>query len=113
MKLPPRIRDTDDFWPGPGGAELAGRPASDEVIIVSDIPDRHPHKTAIEDKLHAAMTGLQGPWRVEVLCVGSGRWWLICVERPSDGFRSTVLFPPWEQEPEHIMKGMGEVLARA
>jgi hypothetical protein len=82
-------------------------------VILSDIPDQHPDKAVIEDKLHAAVAGLHGPWRVEVLCVGSGHWWLVCVERPRDGFRSTVLFPPWEQEPEQIVKGVGELLTRA
>jgi hypothetical protein len=77
-----------------------------EVVILSDIPEKHPGKAAIEDRLHAAVRRVPGPWRVEVLQVASGSWWLVCFERPTDGFRSTILL-------EHISRDVGELLARA
>jgi hypothetical protein len=84
-----------------------------EVVLLSDIPEKHPGKAAIEDSLHAAARRVPGPWRVEVLQVASGSWWLVCFERPTDGFRSTILLSPWEHDLEHISRDVGELLARA
>jgi hypothetical protein len=84
-----------------------------EVLILSDIPEKHPEKATIEDALRAAAARLEGPWRVEVFRVGSGAWWLVYFERPTDGFRSTILFAPWEQAPEAISCKISELLARA
>jgi hypothetical protein len=88
------------------------RGSAEDVVILSDIPERHPDKAVIEEALHAAVERFDGPWIVEVLIVGSGAWWLVCFERPTDGLTSAILLPPWEQGPQRISEGVGNLLAR-
>jgi hypothetical protein len=104
---------TGNLCPRQGETDLTSNSAMNEVVILSDIPEKHPGKAAIEDRLHAAVLRIPGPWRVEVLRVASGSWWLVCFERPTDGFRSTILLSPWEHDLEHISRDVDELLARA
>lgn len=75
--------------------------ATHGIVLASEIPPEHPARREIEEGLCSALAGLQGQWRVTVVCSRTSVWWVLRVEGP--GFKwTTVLADATKQNPSDI-----------
>ena len=72
-----------------------------EVLLDSEIPERHPDKRAIETAVAGAFAGVAGRWRVAIIVQEKASWWGLRVEGGAVCWTGT-LDGPEEQSPEFV-----------
>lgn len=76
--------------------------------IVNRIPDRHPHKRAVEDVLRRWLESLPGTWIATLQ--NQPAWWLLEVCGPDTRF--SMMFRPADQNPRTVEHQLVSALAR-
>lgn len=97
--------------PADGVADGAGEDGSrrPEVAVLSEIPDEHPEKAAIERAVTVAFAGVRGRWRVTIMVQDNTSWWGLRVEGPSIAWTGT-LDGAEEQSPEFVADRVREAV---
>jgi hypothetical protein len=96
-----------DALRAPAAAPATDRPSptrlklDGDVELVSEIPDSHPEKEAIETSVAGAFAGVKGRWRVAILVQPHAAWWGLRVEGNSICWTGTLEGPD-EQSPEYL-----------
>ena len=88
-------------------------PHAPKDVLTRTVPDDHPAKRSIEDAVREALSAVPGPWRAHLGPARLAPWWVLVIQRPRDGFRTTLLVAPENQDAAAIGQGIGQALRAA